>query len=462
MAKLAADLDGSLMNRLASKGRFGDTMVAHINPQEAQMLMNQGGAGTINPMTGLPEFYDMGEFGGDDYGEYGEYQADDDAGGGDLDFDYDLEEAADIAIDEGFNITGDAGEDDFTPPPPAPRKVADRPLTDDDIDDIAAYYGFGSPSRGVAGAQEGFKGFGDPDLGGFYSSGTATQLLKERLNKPGGMTKAEQLLYTQLLNTGLVGSEAMAKMAELLGTPGVAAAAESGYSDGYQYGGILGDALAARDDFLSTLSGQIKATRKKQDEEAEKAEKEFFDDFTFEEPKQDMFDKFLGGVKDYFTGPSERDTLALDMAVRGAGYGFTPTSDAEKYAGTGLGLVAPGPIGFAKGLYDLGAFLTDSRIVGNVDTPYGTFALTESGDLTAPDMFVGADNFGNEPTITKKRKEATKPKEEEEKKEEEDKPYFPEISTATLTPSELSTLTNIYGPDSYLLNQNQTGLRTLV
>ena len=70
MAKLAADLDGSLMDRLASKGRFGDTMVAHINPQEAQMLMKEGGAGTINPMTGLPEFYDMGEFGGDDYGSY--------------------------------------------------------------------------------------------------------------------------------------------------------------------------------------------------------------------------------------------------------------------------------------------------------------------------------------------------------------------------------------------------------
>jgi len=68
MAKLAADLDGSLMDRLASKGRYGDTMVAHINPQEAQMLMNKGGAGTINPMTGLPEFYfdDPGYTGGDE------------------------------------------------------------------------------------------------------------------------------------------------------------------------------------------------------------------------------------------------------------------------------------------------------------------------------------------------------------------------------------------------------------
>ena len=32
MAKLAAELEGNRMNDLASMGRFGDTMVAHINP----------------------------------------------------------------------------------------------------------------------------------------------------------------------------------------------------------------------------------------------------------------------------------------------------------------------------------------------------------------------------------------------------------------------------------------------
>lgn len=42
---------------LASQGRFGDTMLAHINPQEAQLLEAHGGAGTINPKTGLPEFH---------------------------------------------------------------------------------------------------------------------------------------------------------------------------------------------------------------------------------------------------------------------------------------------------------------------------------------------------------------------------------------------------------------------
>lgn len=42
---------------VASQGRSGDTMLAHINPSEARMLRKQGGVGTINPKTGLPEFF---------------------------------------------------------------------------------------------------------------------------------------------------------------------------------------------------------------------------------------------------------------------------------------------------------------------------------------------------------------------------------------------------------------------
>ena len=41
---------------LRRQGRNGDTMLAHINPQEAQMLEMMGGSGTINPATGLPEY----------------------------------------------------------------------------------------------------------------------------------------------------------------------------------------------------------------------------------------------------------------------------------------------------------------------------------------------------------------------------------------------------------------------
>lgn len=37
-------------------GRDGDTILAHINPMEANMLEAAGGSGTINPHTGLPEY----------------------------------------------------------------------------------------------------------------------------------------------------------------------------------------------------------------------------------------------------------------------------------------------------------------------------------------------------------------------------------------------------------------------
>lgn len=42
---------------VASKGRYGDTMLAHITPEEARLLKSRGGSGTINPETGLPEFF---------------------------------------------------------------------------------------------------------------------------------------------------------------------------------------------------------------------------------------------------------------------------------------------------------------------------------------------------------------------------------------------------------------------
>jgi hypothetical protein len=41
---------------LQAKGRHGDTILAHINPQEAEMLRKAGGLGTINPYTGLREY----------------------------------------------------------------------------------------------------------------------------------------------------------------------------------------------------------------------------------------------------------------------------------------------------------------------------------------------------------------------------------------------------------------------
>lgn len=43
--------------QLRRRGRGGDTILAHINPEEAGILQLLGGSGTINPYTGLPEFF---------------------------------------------------------------------------------------------------------------------------------------------------------------------------------------------------------------------------------------------------------------------------------------------------------------------------------------------------------------------------------------------------------------------
>lgn len=53
---------------IASLGRRGDTILAHINPQEAAVLKAMGGSGTINPATGLPEFNFFSDFFSDPLG----------------------------------------------------------------------------------------------------------------------------------------------------------------------------------------------------------------------------------------------------------------------------------------------------------------------------------------------------------------------------------------------------------
>jgi len=50
----------SIAQEMQQMGRGGDTMLAHINPQEAALLKRLGGSGTINPVTGLPEFLKIG------------------------------------------------------------------------------------------------------------------------------------------------------------------------------------------------------------------------------------------------------------------------------------------------------------------------------------------------------------------------------------------------------------------
>jgi hypothetical protein len=60
-----------LAEMLRQLGRGRDTVLAHITPEEAQMLMDAGGSGDINPNTGLPEFQEEGDFlYGDEFDPY--------------------------------------------------------------------------------------------------------------------------------------------------------------------------------------------------------------------------------------------------------------------------------------------------------------------------------------------------------------------------------------------------------
>ncbi len=61
---------------MQQQGRGGDTVLAHITPDEARMLKRRGGAGTRNPVTGLLEFYDA------DSGQGGDPSGGDSGGGG--------------------------------------------------------------------------------------------------------------------------------------------------------------------------------------------------------------------------------------------------------------------------------------------------------------------------------------------------------------------------------------------
>jgi len=55
-----ADIDvPAIAQFLQSQGRRGDSVLAHINPKEAALLKKMGGAETVNPVTGLPEYFQI-------------------------------------------------------------------------------------------------------------------------------------------------------------------------------------------------------------------------------------------------------------------------------------------------------------------------------------------------------------------------------------------------------------------
>jgi len=53
---MAAGGIANVAKHMKDQGRGKDTILAHISPEEAELLRSKGGIGTLNPATGLPEF----------------------------------------------------------------------------------------------------------------------------------------------------------------------------------------------------------------------------------------------------------------------------------------------------------------------------------------------------------------------------------------------------------------------
>lgn len=73
-----ADIDiPAIAQFLQSQGRRGDTILAHINAKEAEMLRKMGGSEEQNPVTGLPEYFSITDYSsgyGADYDQTLNYQ----------------------------------------------------------------------------------------------------------------------------------------------------------------------------------------------------------------------------------------------------------------------------------------------------------------------------------------------------------------------------------------------------
>jgi len=115
-----------IAKELAGKGRGGDSMLVHITPKEAYMLKNAGGAGTINPDTGLLEFYD----GGFKLSDYADFEAPNVSTGG-----YGSSRTASVATPEvgeftpvsPYSFSSNTPQIDLTPPETAQYYGADVP-----------------------------------------------------------------------------------------------------------------------------------------------------------------------------------------------------------------------------------------------------------------------------------------------------------------------------------------------
>ena len=449
----------ALADSLESYGRKGDTMLAHINPKEAQMLMDKGGAGTINPMTGLPEFYDgdEGGFGDGGYAGSGDFGDDAGGGGGDFDYDYNLEEAADIAAAE------QAAEVAYTGAQTPEEQQYNLPPG---TLDLVTGVGRGGPGEFSGG----------PD-----DRASTIDALDRIFNKE-GIPQEFVPYFNSLKDRGLSNEQAMATLAAVAGTPGGAQGLTSGYTDGYSFGGPMG----TLEDLIETgqtasLEERAKKAREKQEAKEKEKDEEGVAPASladYEEPGfMDRFASILGfddfslaSLNPFTVTPEQQ---AIMQSYRDQGLTVQQRSDMDNLIGLGIGAALPiqlsGPKFIAEQATDTGIFALATDPATGFE-----YLIDNSGGLQlAPGQLGDESNQdgGNEPAITKKRKAATEPVEEKDVTKDVNKPSFPQQSLPRFTKGAIENLKISLKDDpeklaqilqNYSIPDEYSGLRTLV
>jgi hypothetical protein len=207
---LKADISESsdlmrIARMLEKKGRGNDTILAHITKKEAQRLKDEGGSGTINPETGLLEFFDIGEYGyqyGADYAPT--YQAQSsynaqDFGGTEPSYAVDYSPQS-FANREPAQSAMNVASQQFQAPAPAPYQDVTSPAY---AQAMTGYYGQAPTSVNVMGEAA--------PTSGSYAPGVPSPVAPTRAateltgDKAGGKGFFDKMSDEQKLRLGLAG-----------------------------------------------------------------------------------------------------------------------------------------------------------------------------------------------------------------------------------------------------------------
>lgn len=405
---------------IAKYGRRGDTMIAHINPNEAAMLKRMGGAGTINPMTGLPEFYEGSDWSDGVSGSHDDGMGDAAAwnegssgtGGG-------------TGVNEGLSDEDTSYQDALAAAEYAAEQNA--MLAEAEANAEAAWSRAG-PSFGLDGtyAYDAIGPYGGPQQSG------AT--LAESLYKSN--PDAYNVGFTSYIrgNPGATLEDFEGFLAGL-GAKGVADFANAVGPGGYRYGGPEATLADIQNQRIDEIYGN--PVRKAFDKILAERETEKDDPATdapdtvasegFFDSLASSIGSILGfGDKSVFGpgGPSlttdlQAEALAeLQEDLAAQGIEFSPMSGTEKGIGFGLSF-APAPVGTVAGLYGALANIAGKGVLGTVSSPFGDLHLHADGTLSRAAFDENPDEGGN-PFRDKNRVTSSEPKKEEEKKEEEE------------------------------------------